>query len=636
MAYESFYEGTPSSLDPSYGDLFVGYRVPSGELGAPTSIQTANQVQEVSNLLNQGIKFIEIQPLQEGVFDQIPKQHFKEIARIQKLAGAETSIHAPILEPSGIGREGWSESDRAAVERELKMVVDKSHELSPQGNIPITIHASAIHGTEYSPPSKEMVEDYKKQIREYRGRDPTPEELKNLNEQMIVAINQETYQMIPARREVKFYPERGKTIIEARDEVKTINNSEWVNSITNLALNEKYANETIGNAYNELAPLILKAHQGEKIPEEERAGKGPAFAAMERGEIFIENVAAAFRTLYSKAYKNSDEGTKEYLNKHVAEFWKDGLEKIDKKMRLYGKPTTETLGLQRADAIQAKATLVNQTINNLKQIGEGRIKRSSGEIVRLNPPETFKPIEDFATEKSAQTFANVALYGYEKYGDNAPIVSVENLFPGMAFSRSEQLKKLINDSRENFIIEAVKKGHSKSEAENAAEKLIGATWDVGHINIMRKEGYKTEDIIRETEKIAPYVKHVHLTDNFGHSDSHLSPGMGNVPTKEILEKLEKAGFEGKKIIEAGGFVQHFKVSPTQAVLEALGSPLYPMKAEPYWNQIRNTYGGYFSGYGPILPESHFSMYGAGFSGMPVELGGQMPGKQSRFAGAPTE
>src|SRR3989344_2088516 len=124
MSYEFFYPGTPYSLDPGYGEMFTGYRIPASEIGAPTSIQTANQIQEVSNLLNQGIKVIELQPLNAEVFDQIPKQHFKEINRLQKLAGAETSIHCPVLEPSGIGKEGWSETDRESAERQLKMVMD--------------------------------------------------------------------------------------------------------------------------------------------------------------------------------------------------------------------------------------------------------------------------------------------------------------------------------------------------------------------------------------------------------------------------------------------------------------------------------------------------------------------------------
>jgi hypothetical protein len=616
MAYEFFYPGTPYSLEASYGDLFVGYRLPTGVIGGATSVQTANQIQEVSNLLNQGIKTIEVQPLQPEIFETIPKQHFKEIARLQKLAGAETSIHAPIIEPSGFGKSGWSETDRESAERQLKEVIDKSHELSPNGNIPVTIHASAIQGAEFSKPSEKMKEEYRGQFKKRYDRNPTAEEMKVLDEKRVVAINQDTKQMIPVEREVKYYPETGREIRTPTAEIGVVNNTEWVNNITNLAFYKKHADEVMkgaGEILGESAEKLKKIKNPEdfqKLPESEQA----AVMQMQRADLFLGNVEAAFRTFYDKAYRFADKQGQDELDK-IAHKWREGWKEIQEK--------NDILTPLR------KSALIDQTLGQLRNAAEGRDPK-------IKPPQVYKPVEEFVGEHSAKTFANVALHGYEKYGNSAPIVSIENLFPGMAFSRSDQLKKLINNARDKFVEGAVKKGHSKGEAKAMAKKIIGATWDVGHLNILRKEGYKTEDIIEETRKIAPFVKHTHLTDNFGHSDSHLPPGMGNVPTKEILEELEKAGVSGKKIIEAGNFVQHFKVAPTQAVLEALGSPLYTMMAAPYWNQTSGTYGSYFSGYGPIFPEQSFSMYGAGFSGMPMELGGQMQGKQSRFSGTPTQ
>ena len=41
--------------------------------------------------------------------------------------------------------------------------------------------------------------------------------------------------------------------------------------------------------------------------------------------------------------------------------------------------------------------------------------------------------------------------------------------------------------------------------KEAAEKLIGATWDVGHINMIRKQGFSEKDVINEAEIIAPFV-----------------------------------------------------------------------------------------------------------------------------------
>jgi len=52
------------------------------------------------------------------------------------------------------------------------------------------------------------------------------------------------------------------------------------------------------------------------------------------------------------------------------------------------------------------------------------------------------------------------------------------------------------------------------------------------------------------------------------------------------------------------------------------------------NQIYGTPAGYFAGYGTMLPEQNFSMYGAGFSSLPMELGGQIASKDSRLSGTP--
>ena len=182
---------------------------------------------------------------------------------------------------------------------------------------------------------------------------------------------------------------------------------------------------------------------------------------------------------------------------------------------------------------------------------------------------------------------------------------------------------------------------NKDEADKIAEKLIGVTWDVGHINFLRKYGYDEEKVKEETRKIAPYIKQVHITDNFGFNDAHLPPGMGNAPIKEEMEiiakEMRKKGLEFKKgsvIVEAGAFVAQFKESPHPYTLEYFESPLYTYKTQPYWKDIWETEGKYGLGYGQILPEQHFAMYGAGFSNLPTDLGGPINQDRSRFAGTP--
>lgn len=155
--------------------------------------------------------------------------------------------------------------------------------------------------------------------------------------------------------------------------------------------------------------------------------------------------------------------------------------------------------------------------------------------------------------------------------------------------------------------------------------------------MLRKAGFTEEDIIKETKKIMPFVKHVHITDNFGYSDSHLPPGMGNVPIKQFREELEKQGYSGRAIMEIGGWAQHF---PTEGaylpILTGIESPLYKMEAPPYWSEISNRAGSYYAGLGEIYPQQHHEMYGSSFTTLPQELGGQAPSNKSRFSDTPTE
>jgi hypothetical protein len=521
-----------------------------------------------------------------------------------------------MIDPSGFTKEGWSEVDREQAERQLKSIVERSHHLSPDGNMPITIHASAVPGTEYSKPSEEIINTYKRQIRDYEGREATKDDLKKLDESQIIAINQETGQLVPIKREERYYPEQGRKIIKIpEEEIDTVNNTEWVNSITNLAFYKKEADEILRNAQPELMPLFEKIEKKQEITKEDMGLYSNAIQNLQRADLFLGNIEASFRNIYNKAYKYGDENTRKVLDK-ISEEWKGAI-----KERYEISKQKEATPLDSLQFIVKKSQLIDDTLNKVRQI---------------KYPDVYKKVEDFAVGKSAETLGNTAFEAYKNYGNKAPIISIENLYPGMAFSKSKEMENLVKAAREKFVEKAKKSGFSESQAASAAEKLIGVTWDVGHLNMLRKAGYNEAEIVKETEKIAKLVKHVHLTDNFGFTDSHLPPGMGNVPIKDILKELEAAGFKGKKVIEAGGFVQHFKVSPASYILEALGSPLYSMMAQPYWNQVTATYGKYFAFPSAYFPEQHMSIYGSGFSSLPQELGGQVPGKQSRLTGTPNE
>ena len=276
----------------------------------------------------------------------------------------------------------------------------------------------------------------------------------------------------------------------------------------------------------------------------------------------------------------------------------------------------------------------NQLIADSSPTGQSKAVGILLEGLREVQPKILVPMEEFALDKSSQTFANVAFNAYDKFNGkgNIPKINIENMYSGMAFSSLEEMNKLIVESKNKFAEKLVKeKGISESIARQKADEIIGMTLDVGHLNISKKQGFTDKDLLKEIDAIKKHVKHVHLTDNFGFSDSHLPPGMGNVPFREILEKLEKAGFKGSKIVEAGGFVQHFQQSPYLPSLEGLGSPMYSSGMGPYWNQNLGFQQGYSSGYGMILPNMNYQTFGAGFSQLPGELGGEVARAGGRFS-----
>ncbi len=610
---ENVYRGGYSSFTPNYGDVFTGYRIPASSLGAPTNPFTANQIAEVNKLLSQGIVPIEIGTIKPEDFEAIPKQHFKEIKQMAKLTGAKVSLHSPLIEASGIGEHGWSETNRQAAEYQLKDVIAKAHELDARGNIPITIHSANIQGTEYK---------------------MTPEGKKI---EKLGAINQETGQMIALKEEIKYYPsreamrelkpeiekkilrgeikkieeehyreiplEKGK-IISPEHQIKIQNNSDWDNSISQLLFNKERADEIMQTNSTKVQGLMnfIKENK-EKIERdknflprvlEEKPILRQAYNHLTNSQEYLNDVEEHLSGLFSKAYKYGTSEQKEFLT----EIRNGYQEQLDNSLKQE----------DEVDKIRAQSQAVQNLIHQLK--------------TPALAPQVYKPVTEFAMEQSAKTFGNIAFESFKKFGEKAPVISIENLYPGYAFSTGEEMNKLILSSKKQFVENAIKDGRSKSEAEKYADKLIGLTFDVGHLNIHRKHGFSEEDLRKEFEAMSKHIKHVHLTDNFGSYDSHLPPGMGNVPFKQYLEELKKRGYKGETIVEAGGFAKSFERSPYPITLGAFGADVYSGDT-----------GHYSSGFGEMLPGIHYETFGSGFSQLPYELGGQRGGGAgSRMSG----
>jgi sugar phosphate isomerase/epimerase len=611
MTNEYFYPGAQYPLDSGYTSLATGYNVTPSNIGLTTDSRTANQIQEVGKKLNLGTRVIEISMGRPDIFESIPQQHLTEINRLSKLTGAELTLHAPLVDPAGFDENmRWSEANREMAERQMSLAVSRAQLLNPDKGINVTFHPSA------------GVPEGLVEMREKEGImpksmtviDPQTGELKQLKEQKryfpgepsefnpekeLEKINKD--QWLGTLQEVSFYANRGRDIYESAAGGLEI--GEGTGRKENREKHKKALLEIWAQREKEkLTPAQIEKMGFEK-GEIEKGVIENSSRHYEQAQVSLMTSYNHLKTLYDHVYKEAKDEDKEKLDAY-----KDEIAPLIKQ-EVYKNPLK----------LPEFAKMIEQGIHVLKDIN----------------PQIYQPLDNFLLDKTAKSFANVAWQGFneaKKDVNKTPVISIENPPVGTAFGRAEELVNLITKSKEEFAKKAVESGMSQSEAEKTAEKIIGATWDVGHINMLRKYGYDSVDIIKETEKIAKLVKHVHLSDNFGLSHTELPMGMGNVPIKQMLEKLQEAGVAPKKIIEAYNWYEHFKTIPFAQTLEAMGSPLYAMKTQPYWSKPI----GYFTGYGTFLPEEHISMYGGGFSTLPTELGGQVPQRGSRFSGTPME
>jgi sRNA-binding carbon storage regulator CsrA len=213
----------------------------------------------------------------------------------------------------------------------------------------------------------------------------------------------------------------------------------------------------------------------------------------------------------------------------------------------------------------------------------------------------FKPIEEVGIKRTADTLAKAGIKAmketeaHRKELKEAIYISPENFFPEVYGSNADEMVKIIQESRKDMAERLKKQGYSESEARQKAETHIKATLDTGHLNNWRQHFKGNEKefnkwYLDEVQKLVDkkVLGHIHLTDNWGYDDEHLTPGQGNTPTKDVVKMLEKAGFKDF-ITEAGSFNANNILPDT---LAELGSPVYALGKPIPMGRFRNGHFGY--------------------------------------------
>jgi len=618
-SYLNFYQGGDYGFKSQEDDfLKMNYRTPVSRIGLTTDARTANQIKAVGDKLNAGAKTVEVSFLQPNVAESIPNQHIDEINRLKKLVGVDLTLHGPLVEPTGVSRQGWDESQRVQAERQMWSALQRARRLGEKTIV--TFHSS--NGL----PEPEM------RIKNENAKEGEPDEI--IKE--IMVVNERDGQF------TQFSPKENIMLGEKADPIKALedqNKKAWETALTQVSFHAMQGKNSLESGFHlgkrikdldepELMDIYKdsKTKDGQeflnilksKNPETKRLIESK-IDELNHGEIYVKEAYTNLQEQFNKAWNATQLEIERAEKDSIKKKAQEDLEKLKKYQQEIQNKKEK---LQNPENIELLAEEVTKGVNVLNSLS--------------TTPKIFRPLKEFAIDKASDTFSNLAVKAFKEFKEDAPIISIENPPAGMGLSRAEEIKTLIEESRKKFAKIAEKElGQSKSEAKANAEKLIGATWDVGHINMIRKFGYDEKDLKKQAEKIGKFVKHVHLSDNFGMEHTELPMGMGNVPTKIHMDIIDKYNDKVKKIIEAADWYQHFQTTPFGETLSAFGSPIYAMNMAPYWSNYPGmSQGGYFSGRG-YNPEIHHSMYGSGFSNLPIELGGQMAGK-SRVSGAPID
>ena len=471
-------------------DFYVQQRV----LGATTSPQQANQIQEVTSRLNAGVKHVELELISPDLFDSVPKQHFEEMRRIGELTGAHVNIHAPVqnMDLAGFSREGWSETERKRVEESMKHMIDRGADLGK--NTVVNFHSSGgIPAFEWQ--AEKLLGEYKN------------EEDAHKRKVFVIDKVDPRHQIMPLEYEEKEYF-GGKSIWTPEKRRENINETTWDQERLQLFNYEKEKREIYDRVHmmqSQMAPLEEGRKSGVLTSEEQMMlenSKRKLSVMEDHIKQLNSHSESQLQDIHDKFVRFADEKKKKIFEAEYGKEYNE-LVKLSKKEMNESKKLSEEFNNKQLEIIKRYDRNLKEAEPDMKKLHEKfsreiekvRVDRDRmlSLIQEMPAPERFVPTDEFAKEKLSETVANSAFYAYNKFKEGAPIIAVENVFPDWTLGRADSLREAIIESREKFAKKLhEEKNVSKEKAKEVSEKLIGATWDVGHITQLRKFGYSSE------------------------------------------------------------------------------------------------------------------------------------------------
>ena len=606
-----------------------------GEIGTGTN-PMQNQLQAFNAKIREGASKVEFEFMGAGktnsqqpgpeTFGSKERRDMRELAEINEI---RTSVHAPLHTQSlsGLGEQGFSDQARQMVIKEIEKAIHFAAEATKGG-------AVVFHTSEWTRPLTDIKERSGEQM--FRGYEEESEKapvmVADSRTGNITAVRKDYYVYEPRFHTAESYEKViGRKLVGTTDP-KTglkIEADDWIDISGNPIKREWVLDEKKAEKLFERVPIWNQNQTNFEVERVEYKDFEKRAEALKEKGFNVSPEVLFFKTQTANKVSQA-KGHSLFYAQHYEDY-KERRDACRKALNFYEKleaniPEKEKWKLMVQSGLidhrdyglappkeQLPSEYLKEKIKGyedyMRHVHEASSAADSQAREALEQMNRIQRVEDYGMNKVAQTIASGGIKAmvytdqHRKELDEPIFVAPENWRPEQYGSHPKEIKDLVLESRKKMKEQLIKEGYSEEEAKRKAKEHIKATVDVGHINLWRqhfvaREGETPEQrnkrfdkwLLKETKKLADdgVLGHVHLTDNFGYDDEHITPGQGNVPMKEFIKNMEEAGLKDF-IAEAGSYNATTVMHDTWALM---GSPIYTTTRAPTFRSMHEQHFGY--------------------------------------------
>ena len=657
------YMASAPASDEEQAEVEEGLNFSAKSIGANTD-PFSNTLESLKARIREGTGRVEFNFLQSGkgnaqgptpeMFGSKERRDMRELVRANNM---KSSVHAPVNDDSLAGFDpqsgGFREEKRGQVQREIKRAIDFASEAGTGG-------AVVFHMHEWQRPVEELNErDDEANWREYPGpvSDEQRQEMDDQEKGVKYVVDERNGQPISESairkdqtvQRPKYETAATSEDVNVGDEVEvegqpgqthTLQEDDWVSldgkyipqnaetdtlfkRVPQFGDDQEVKTEELGwNEIKRRAEEYNERYDDDMEPEEYYA------------QVELENAAMQARGQSLRASRRYQQNKRRYKQlKKTLEKYEELKENLSDDESFKADQFLQQNLDQDVPAENPEQFVQDQLKsleNELKYAHDASSSADAQAKEIKNKIESLTTVEDYGRDKTADTIANAADYAmqmYEKRKDKYDLedpiyVAPENWNHQFYGSHPDEYKEIIENARDEFENRLEQRGMSEDEAKDKAQTHIQGTLDIGHMNTFRdrferKEGEEIEDyeerfnewLLDETKELVEdgYVGHIHLNDNFGYEDEHVTPGEGNAPMMEFLKNLEEEGMDDI-IVEQGSFNDEAHLE----TLSKANTPVYGSQRRQRFNKTRRGHWGYRSPAmfmaGSYAPSNDFTLW----------------------------